>query len=208
MNLENKKLIIFDFDGVLVNTLNLCFDIHKKVNVDLTWEKFQDFSNGNFIETIRNAEKEKKHIIPDDFYGQYKSKLGTFSINDILKSTIKLLSEKYIITIVSASFSYIIEDFMKKEKIENYFSDILGSNINKSKVIKINSLLEKYKINPKDTVFITDTLGDILSGNECKVNSIGVTWGLHGRKTLEKGHPIVIIDDPRDLLNSIKNVVK
>ncbi|MFZ3015756.1 MAG: HAD hydrolase-like protein, partial [Minisyncoccia bacterium] len=61
---------------------------------------------------------------------------------------------------------------------------------------------------PKDVVFITDSLGDILEGNECGVKSIGVTWGLHGRETLKKGNPVAIIDDPRDLEGVINNVLK
>lgn len=77
-----------------------------------------------------------------------------------------------------------------------------------SKIIKINSILKKYNIEPNDTVFITDTLGDIKEAKECGVKSIAVTWGLHDRETLEKGNPVAIIDDPRELLRVIEKVLK
>ena len=51
-------------------------------------------------------------------------------------------------------------------------------------------------------------MGDIIEAEKCGVRSIGVTWGLHGRETLEKGNPVTIIDDPRDLENAINNVLK
>lgn len=61
---------------------------------------------------------------------------------------------------------------------------------------------------PKDAVFITDTLGDIREARECDIDSIAVTWGFHERKTLEKGNPIVIVSDPRELFVEIDNVLK
>ncbi len=97
---------------------------------------------------------------------------------------------------------------MIKENIKKYFSDILGTDVHKSKIVKIKSLLEKYNIKPENAVFITDSLGDILEGNECGVKSIGVTWGIHHRETLEKGNPIIIIHSPMDLLTTVQNVLK
>lgn len=140
-------------------------------------------------------------------------KLVIFDFNGVLnavnlKDTIISLSENYILAIVSSSFNKYISDFLTKEGIGVYFSDILGLDNHKSKVIKINILLKKYNILPKDAVFITDSLYDILDGNGCGVRSIGVTWGLHHKKELDKGNPVTTIDNPRDLLDSIQNVLK
>jgi len=46
-----------------------------------------------------------------------------------------------------------------------------------------------------------------LDGNSCGVKSIGVTWGLHDKKELYKGNPIVTIDNSKDLLSAIQNVL-
>ena len=42
--MENKKLVIFDFDGVLVNTVDLAFDLHKKHNPTSTKEIFHSLN--------------------------------------------------------------------------------------------------------------------------------------------------------------------
>lgn len=208
MKSQNKKLVIFDFDGVLVNTLEFSFNLHKEKNPDFNWAKFQDFSNGNFIDSVKNAVDEKSHVVPSDFKDKYQENIDKINIHDTLHKTVLLLSQDYLVTIVSSTDSYLINDFLVKENLRNFFSDILGTDIHKSKIVKINSILQKYNISPKDTVFITDSLGDILEGNNCGVNSIGVTWGIHGKENLEKGKPIAIIDDPRDLLETIQNVLK
>ena len=203
----NKKLVIFDFDGVLADTLEFSFKIHKDLNGNLTWEKFQDFSTGNFHEGMNKAVQDESYVIPPNFYQFYEKNLLIISIQDIIRDTIFQLKENYILSIVSSTDSIYISNFLKKEKILDYFSDILGTDVDRNKTVKINNLLKKYNILSKNAVFITDSLGDIIEANECKIKSIGVTWGLHDKKDLERGKPNVIIDDPRFLLETIKNVL-
>lgn len=207
MNEQKKKLVIFDFDGVLVNTLPFCFKEHKDRNPSLTWKKFQDFSNGNFNDGIGREIATGLYKAHEKWNEAYSENIKEIKIIDIIVETIKKLSLNYILVIVSSSSTICINNFLIKEKI-NYFSDILGTDIHKDKTVKIKTLLNKYNILNKDAVFITDSLGDIKEGNECEVKSIGVTWGIHPKETLEKGNPIAIIDDPRDLLNYIQNVLK
>ena len=203
----SEKLIMFDFDGVLANTLELSYQIHKDVNDYLTWEKFQDFSNGNFHDGIMNAVQNGNHKLPEDFWDKYDKNIINLNIHEILRQTLRDLNKECIVTIVSSMRADLIKKFLNKEKIENNFADILGVDFNKSKVIKINLLLDKYKIEAKNAVFVTDSLGDVLEANECGVKSIGVLWGLHSRETLEKGNPAHIIDNPLFLLDAVKEVL-
>ena len=51
---------------------------------------------------------------------------------------------------------------------------------------------------------MTDTLGDIREGNIAGVQTIGVTWGVHDRETLEKGSPLAIVDTVFELRDTIE----
>lgn len=206
--MANKKLVLFDFDGVLANTLEYSYQIHKDANPDFSWEVFQSLSDGNFHDGYDNALQDGKHIHPKDFHDQYKNNLDKISIHQALHDSIKILSEKHILIIVSSTRSDFIKDFLEKEETLDFFSEIYGADIHKSKVVKINMILEKYKAPPIDCVFITDTLGDVKEAGECGIRSIGITWGLHSSDHMEKGSPVAIIDDPRDLVSTIENVLK
>lgn len=96
---------------------------------------------------------------------------------------------------------------MDRDNLATYFSDILGADTHTSKVIKLQSLLDKYEVNPQNSVFITDTLGDILESNKVGIRSIGVLWGLHDKETLERGDPTIIIDDTAILKSTIENIL-
>lgn len=207
--MENKKkIVMFDFDGVLVNTLQFSFGVHKKLNTELTWENFQDFSNGNFHSSMDKIRNDGTYNFPSKWDEEYWENIQKITISDILNETIKELSFESILAIVSSSTTGLINKFLEKENIKKYFSDVLGTDVHKSKKVKIDSLIKKYDVIPSEMVFITDSLGDILEGNECGVKSIGVTWGIHQKETLLKGNPELIIGDPRELLGAIKNVLK
>lgn len=143
---ENKKLIMFDFDGVL-------------------------------------------NRLPMDTY-------------------VKSLCGNYKLFIISSSYGSYIKDFLKSSGLDDCFSEILGLDVHSSKEVKIKNILEKYGTAPSNAVLITDSLGDIREANTCSVPSIGVTWGISTKEILEKGNPVEIIDDPRNLVEAIENVLK
>lgn len=204
---NSKKLILFDFDGVLINTPELTYRLIREDNNHFTWERFKEVSHGNFIEGMVKLAREENYKLPQDFFEKYDKNLETISIHEILRSTILFLAKTYTLYVVSSSSASSIKKFLQQEKIENEFADILGMELHESKVVKIQHILEKEKKGPQDAVFVTDTLGDILEAGKCSVKSIGVTWGLHPEETLLQGHPAKIIDDPQELISAIEAVL-
>jgi len=91
MNPQNKKLVIFDFDGVLVNTLDFSFQEHKNKNPNLTWEKFKNFSNGNFHDGIgEEITKGSYNSFGNEKWDEiYSEKIKELTIVDIIAETIK-----------------------------------------------------------------------------------------------------------------------
>ena len=76
-----------------------------------------------------------------------------------------------------------------------YFGDILGYDIETSKVKKFKTLFEKYNLNPKEVIFITDTVGDIDESREVGIGTIiAVADGYQDKKVLEAAHPTFLID--------------
>lgn len=201
MNPQNKKLVIFDFDGVLVDTLFIVYSINKDADTTLTIEQFKN----SFESSYKVLKEDGSSSYHPRFNELYKNQTRDLVIPEVFKNTIKKLSEFFYLVIVSSTDSSLIETILKRENVFLYFNKILGSNINANKMTKIKNLLDEYNLNSDNAVFITDTSGDIKEGLKCNVRSIAVTWGFHDRETLEKANPIVIIDDPRDLLDVIKN---
>jgi len=50
----NKKLIFFDFDGVLVDTLDVGWTINKEVKKDMSLEEYKNLFNINVHDSARD----------------------------------------------------------------------------------------------------------------------------------------------------------
>lgn len=202
---NNKKLVLFDFDGVFIDTLLACYTTANEANENLTLEEYKGFFCGNIHDSVRaNGEPRKPN---PNFADRYRTHTRELKVPLTIKETVKNLSTKYTLDIISSTPTASITEILAREGIQEYFATILGSDVHGSKVIKIKMALEKYGAKPEDTVFITDTLGDIKEAAECNVPAIAVTWGFHERATLEKGNPMAIIEDPSMLLSKIDEVL-
>jgi phosphoglycolate phosphatase len=205
--MTKKKLVIFDFDGVIVNTHEVSFALNQATNPHLTEELYSQMSHGNFYSSYESDTPILTFTPNPQFREEYRRGILELVIPEVLKKTIINLSKKYHLAICSSAFDQTICDFLEKEELLDFFPDVFGVNVDKSKVVKLKMLVEKYNLEKEDAVFITDTLGDIVEANEAGVKSIGETWGLHNRELLEKGNPEIIIDEMEALEEVVERVL-
>ncbi len=201
-----KKLVIFDFDGVLVDTLEACFSIASSVNENLSLDEYRTFFEGNIYEAKRLDGGEPRKYIPE-FFERYDTATRRLVIPSPLKDLVKKFAGEYALAIVSSTPTDLIRNILARENLADCFKEILGSDIHNSKVIKIKMLLDQYSIAPVETIFITDTLGDIREGEKCGVRSIAVVWGFHERERLERGNPVAIVENASELQSAIEKAL-
>lgn len=202
-----KKLLLFDFDGVIVDSLELyqemvrlCFE---KIGKPITknHEDFLDLFDDNFYEAIR-----KRGIEADEFNSAAALIIPNVDFDkatpfEDLMPVLRELKKDNILLIISSNSSYAIRLILSKHKFDGCFEDILGADFMVSKVGKIFHAMEKWDI-PKDrTCFIGDTTGDIKEGKEAGVKTIAVTWGWHTKEKLKRMRPDYVIDNPHGLIN-------
>ncbi|HEY4714926.1 MAG TPA: HAD hydrolase-like protein [Candidatus Paceibacterota bacterium] len=202
-----KKLVIFDFDGVLVDTILMCYEIHKEFNPNFSYEEYQKLAHGNFLQDYAKIRQKRNYISHLDFHDQYKKKVCDIDIPPVLKEVVETLSQSYKLSIVSSSLTPVIGKYLKDKDILKYFDEILGFDFHASKVLKLEKIIKDHKVVAKDVVFITDTLSDILEANEVGIPTIAVSWGLHDRATFAPGHPAAVIDDPKELIPTIERIL-
>ncbi len=195
------KTIFFDFDGVIVDTFNFCYHIHN-TNSPITEAEYRSEFEGNINDALKNGK-----AIPD-FWSLYTPQLLTCTPNEGIENTIRSLSKKYTLIIVSSTTSSAIKLFLQKFNVDECFKEILGNDIDHSKVKKLQMALDRYHLSPSDTIFITDTLGDIQEARQCGIESVAVSWGYHPRETLQKGEPYRIIDTVSELSETVEQYLK
>lgn len=199
-----QKIVLFDFDGVLVETFEMCFALSLRQYPGIDRDTYRDFFDGNVYEAIAKREKELPRREQFDYFEVYQPLLMKHAPVKGIQKMLHALASKHPLIIVSSTINSPIQDYLSMHNLSKYFAEVLGSDFEKSKVKKIQDVINRYGVDAKNAVFVTDTLGDIREAEKVGVASIGVTWGFHPKERLEQGSPAAIIEDPDLLLAAVE----
>ena len=188
-----KKLLIFDFDGVLEDTFDWNFEVAKKRYEGINKEDYRSWFNGNIYEHPTVLEAGPMNV--KKYFDIYRKGFVGKKLKKELRRLIEDLNKKYNLVIISSISEDIIFPYLKRSNALHFFKDVWGCQTEMSKIKKFNRFLNKYKISKKDCLFITDTLGDIIESNKVGIKSVGVTWGYHTKENLSKGNPFFIAEN-------------
>ncbi len=201
------NVILFDFDGVIVDSFSFCYRIIQTRD-GITEDEYRARFEGNINDAPKKPVQAAASTTPFDFFGQYTKELLAQQPNQEIVPVIHKLAQDHTLIIISSTISPPIASFLELHNLKECFKEILGNDIEKSKVKKIQDVLRRYRIQPSETVLITDTLGDIKEANQCGVKSVAVTWGFHSKETLAKGQPHQIINHPNEIIKAIESYEK
>ena len=202
-----NRLLLFDYDGVIVDSLPVIVDVYNKLfrkhglDLNFTAEEFSMFYVGNFHKGL--AEKVPKGALPiilKEKGEEFIKRNNEFRLFKGIKGVLEKLSEKAKIIIISSNTTEAIKKSMELNGID-FIEDVIGGDIEPSKVKKI--LAQKEKHPDAETYYIGDTLGDIKEAKKAGVKSVAVTWGFHNKQMLEKEGPDYLFDDVLELLGLV-----
>ena len=184
------KAIIFDFDGVIHDTLDLSYKLHRKIGFGLTLDEYKDIFNGNVHKTSKAS---SEHI--KEYRDKEEKIFEKLRVNPAIKKELAGLAKKYKLIILTSNRESTLSGFLKNNNMSKLFAGVFGLETEKSKIKKFRLIFEKFGINKDNSIFVTDTLGDILEANKTGIKTIAADFGFHEKERLEKGNPCKIISD-------------
>lgn len=204
--MRKNKIILFDFDGVIVNSCQMSYEINQEYFGDMQFSELQDWAEGNVFSTkLRDNFDEKSEAY---YFEQYSRRVTKLIPVEGMENIFKELElQEYKLIIVSSADEESIKKYLVEHNLDKYFTEIMAKNTHTSKVEKFKMVFEKYKIKPNETLIVTDSVGDVREAHEVKMKAIGVIWGLHEKERLEKNGTDFIADNPNDILAGVKKIL-
>ncbi len=177
-NLKNIKNILFDLDGVLYQDLEAVFGqvskkmteyISKKLNLDLKKAKELQTNYFHKYNTSLNGLMIHHDIVPEEFLKYVHDIDLSFMKNDlILREELENLKvKKFIFTNGSKEHANNITSHLGINDLFDGFFDIVDAEYSPKPTAKaFDLMIDKFKINPKETLYIEDIAKNLSIGKE------------------------------------------
>lgn len=213
-----KKLVIFDLDGTLTDTLDsikYCADAAIAVCGYAPYEKddykyFVGEGAAKLIERCLQGRGDEKLQDFEQVFAAYKeifAKNCMYKVKpyDGIRELLSSLKERGMkIAVLSnkphAETIDVIETLFGK----GYFDVIHGQKPEverKPSPAGVFCILQELGISIEETVYLGDTCTDMQTGKSAGAFTVGALWGFRDRKELEENHADAIIKNPLELLD-------
>jgi phosphoglycolate phosphatase-like HAD superfamily hydrolase len=207
-------LIIFDFDGVLADTLNDLIQFGQEACDELGVKhavRKEDLSNLEIMSfaSFGRACEVPEHLV-DEFVQRclklFAAKKSPPSIFNGLSTIIRSFAINNKLAIITTNSSQNVNAFLVQHGLDECIHAVYGVDIPGSKAQKISMAQNQFSADTKrESVFmIGDSLSDIRAAKEASVTSIAVTWGHQSLEYLLSGDPDYVVNFPHDLSEIIE----
>ena len=214
-----KKLVIFDLDGTLLDTIA---DLAESANHALKQlgyptrdvETIRTFV-GNGVnkllfralpdeeKTEENMMRMRTHFVP--YYDAHNADLSA-PYPGIVALLEKLQAKGLRMAVASNKYQEATVKLVKHYFPMIDFVEVLGQregiNVKPDPTI-VFDILKKAGVSKEETLYVGDSGVDMQTAINAGVDAIGVTWGFRPRTELEDFHPMGLIDQAEELLGFV-----
>lgn len=221
MNFKNKELIIFDFDGTLINSIP---DLTLAINTMLSHYDLQNLTVEDVTPFIGNGAKTlvkralKKAMqdqeITDEFfekafqfYFEAYEKVtckDTFAYPGVVETLDYLREKNYKMVICTNKPYAFIEPILDGLHIKKNFSMWIGEDsLEKKKpdAAPLLHLAKEMNVKVENCVMVGDSKNDIHAAQNAKIDNIGVSYGYNYNEHIADYNPTIVVDQFSELKN-------
>ena len=212
--MSNIKYIVFDFDGTLVDTIDMAINIFNKIaheynlkqieeedRIALTTQKPKDLMK------IYEVTQLKVVLLLLRIRKEMGKNLSDLKIVSDIKETLQELKQSgFRLGILTSNSKNNVGIFLENNCLADIVDFIYSgkSLFGKDKVMK--SMLEQEKISKDEIIYVGDEIRDIEASRKVGIPIISVSWGLNTREILESFKPDLMAHTPKDLPGCIQKI--
>ncbi len=211
------KLVIFDLDGTLLNTIG---DLAESCNVVLARKGLPQHNYADYCSFVGNGiMRLVERAIPEpmrqddlieeirrDFVEHYTANIATHTTpyDGIMELLAELYRKGVILAVASNKFQAGTEKLVAKFFPNIKFVSVLGQRVSiplKPDPTIVEETLAVANVSKSETLYVGDSGIDIQTAQNAGVRSVGVSWGFRTIEELSECGADHIIDHPRAILS-------
>jgi phosphoglycolate phosphatase len=208
-----QKVIIFDFDGTIADTVDALVSIANRLAADfgyvqITPEQLTLLKNLSSREIIKYSGVSlfKIPFLVKKVKTELKNKIQELKpVPGMKEALADLQYHGYKLGIITSNSKENVTDFLRINELDNLFEFIYSGVTIFGKTTIINNVLKQKQIKHQCVVYVGDETRDIEASKKANIKVIAVTWGFNSPEVLAKQNPDFLIHQPSELLQVIQD---
>ncbi|CAA9332881.1 Phosphoglycolate phosphatase [uncultured Microcoleus sp.] len=206
------KVIIFDFDGTLADTIDILLSITNRLSAEFgfksaTKEELAQLSNLNSWQILQYSGISlfKFPLLIRRLKAELHSEIPNIQLFPGIKEVLlELKIRGFQLGIITSNSRENVWESLEKNGLQSTFTFIYsGSTFGKHKVI--NKWLRLEHINPEEVVYVGDEIRDIDAARKTGIKVIAVGWGFNSPQALAAQNPNYLIKHPQELIEVLNS---
>lgn len=206
-----QKVIIFDFDGTIADTLDALVTIANRLALEFGYIPI----NAQELALLRNLTAReiikysgvslfKMPFLVKKVKGELKAHITELHpIEGIEQALMQLYKRNYRLGIITSNSQENVIAFLQCHNL-NYLFDFIYSGVTIfGKTTIINNVLRQKQLKPETVIYVGDETRDIEAAKKSNIQVIAVTWGFNSAAALADQKPNFLIHHPSELLEVI-----
>ena len=201
------KVIIFDFDGTLADTIDILLSITNRLSAEFgfksaTKEELAQLSNLNSWQILQYSGISifKFPLLIRRLKAELHSEVPHIQLFPGIKEVLLELKKRgFKLGIITSNSRENVLGALEKNGLQDTFTFIYsGSTFGKHKVI--NKWLRIENIHTEKVVYVGDEIRDIDAAKKTGIKVIAVGWGFNSPQALAAQNPNFLIERPQELI--------
>jgi len=202
------RILIFDFDGVLANSLAPMLSYAGQVCQELGYPCTPTQKDLEILDRMEFSEYGRQLGIPEEKietfvtrnFELFSRREEPLAITPGIESVIRELSQIAILVVITGNSCRVVGKFLDTYGLQDEFQTILGAEDDGNRVEKILKVISLNGGSNGEAYLIGDAVSDIRAAREAGIKSIATGWGHQSKEKLNTENPDFLVDQPEDLL--------
>jgi phosphoglycolate phosphatase len=208
------SFILFDFDGVLADTIDDLLNFAKEACAQLGLLCTPTPADLDALDTMSFADYGRQLEVPAQQIDQFVSLcLEMFNqrshppkIFEGMGRVLVKAAEQNTVAIVTGNTTPTVKAFLEKYGLRDQVKLIIGVEQKGTRPEKIRRALRELAQSAESAYMVGDSISDIRAARETAIKSIAVSWGHQSLPRLREASPDYLVGSPQELMKLLEKV--
>jgi phosphoglycolate phosphatase len=203
-----ENVVVFDFDGVLADTLDEMLHIARLVCDSMGYPCEPSPADLNALNRMEFIELGKQLGIPEPHVDEFVERtFRLFSARPVpprifpgMREVVVGLADKTKIGILTGNTFQVVDRFLETNELSAAIDVVMSADAPGNRLVKLERIVAQLGQPRGKKYLVGDAVSDVLVAHESAVTSVAVTWGHQSEAKLLSAKPDYLVHTPQELM--------